>query len=162
MGSDLVGRDEELATITQFLLRAAAGGSGCCLIEGAVGIGKTALWNAALELAGQRGFLVLKTHPVEAETAYSFAAVADLLRPVLDEVLKGLPAPQKVALETALLIDEGNDRAPDPHAVSMAALTALELLAKKRPVVVAVDGAQWPGKPSPQNPPFVPPRPSTP
>ena len=126
MGSDLVGRDEELAAITHLLLRVAAGGSGCCLIEGAVGIGKTALWNAALELAGQRGFLVLKAHPVEAETAYSFAAVADLLRPVLDEVLKGLPAPQKVALETALLIDGGNDRAPDPHAVSMAALTALE------------------------------------
>src|SRR5256885_12179673 len=148
MGSDLVGRDEELATITQFLLRAAAGGSGCCLIEGAVGIGKTALWNAALELAGQRGFLVLKTHPVEAETAYSFAAVADLLRPVLDEVLKGLPAPQKVALETALLIDEGTDRAPDPHAVSMAALTALQLLAKKRPVVVALDDAHRLDSPS--------------
>src|SRR5438132_874327 len=148
MGSDLVGRDEELAAITHLLLRVAAGGSGCCLIEGAVGIGKTALWNAALELAGQRGFLVLKAHPVEAETAYSFAAVADLLRPVLDEVLKGLPAPQKVALETALLIDGGNDRAPDPHAVSMAALTALELLAKKRPVVVAVDDAQWLDSPS--------------
>ena len=148
MGSDLVGRDEELAAITHLLLRAAAGGSGCCLIEGAVGIGKTALWNAALELAGQRGFLVLKAHPVEAETAYSFAAVADLLRPVLDEVLKGLPAPQKVAIETALLIDGGNDRAPDPHAVSMAALTALELLAKKRPVVVAVDDAQWLDSPS--------------
>src|SRR5256886_8918595 len=148
MGSDLVGRDEELAAITHLLLRAAAGGSGCCLIEGAVGIGKTALWNVALELAAQRGYLVLKAHPVEAETAYSFAAVADLLRPALDEVLKGLPAPQKVALETALLIDEGNDRAPDPHAVSMAALTALELLAKKRPVVVAVDDAQWLDSPS--------------
>jgi DNA-binding CsgD family transcriptional regulator len=148
MGSDLVGRNEELAAITHLLLRAAAGGSGCCLIEGAIGIGKTALSNAALELAGQRGYLVLKAHPVEAETAYSFAAVADLLRPVLDEVLKGLPAPQKVALETALLIDGGNDRAPDPHAVSMAVLTALELLAKKRPVVVAVDDAQWLDSPS--------------
>ena len=148
MGSGLVGRDEELAALTHLLLRAAAGGSGCCLIEGAVGIGKTALWNVALELAAQRGYLVLKAHPVEAETAYSFAAVADLLRPALDEVLKGLPAPQKVALERALLIDEGNDRAPDPHAVSMAALTALELLAKKRPVVVAVDDVQWLDSPS--------------
>jgi DNA-binding CsgD family transcriptional regulator len=148
MGSDLVGRDEELAAITHLLLQAAAGGSGSCLIDGAVGIGKTALWNAAVELAGQRGYLVLKAHPVEAETAYSFAAVADLLRPALDEVLKGLPAPQKVALERALFIDEGNDRAPDAHAVSMAALTALELLAKKRPVVVAVDDAQWLDSPS--------------
>src|SRR5438132_11090919 len=122
MGSDLVGRDEELAAITHLLLRAAAGGSGCCLIEGAVGIGKTALWNAALELAGQRGFLLLKAHPVEAETAYSFAAVADLLRPGLDEGLKGLPAPQKVAREAAWLIDGGNDGAADPHGGSMGTL----------------------------------------
>jgi DNA-binding CsgD family transcriptional regulator len=148
MGSDLVGRDDELEVVTSLLVRAAAGGSGCCLIEGAVGIGKTALWNAALEFATQRGYLVLRAQPVEAETAYSFAAIADLLRPALDEVLKGLPARQKVALETALLIDEGTDRAPDPHAVSKAALTALELLAKKRPVVVAVDDAQWLDSPS--------------
>src|SRR2546430_5849808 len=118
MGSDLVGRDEELAAITHLLLRAAAGGSGCCLIEGAIGIGKTALWNAALELASQRGFLVLRAHPVEAETAFSFAALADLLRPNLDEVLGELPPPQRLALEIALLIDKGGSGAPDAHAVS--------------------------------------------
>ena len=148
MGSDLVGRDEELAALTHLLARAAAGGGGCFLIEGAVGIGKTALWAAALERAAERGYLVLKAQPVEAETAYSFAAIADLLRPALDEVLKGLPAPQKAALETALLIDAGSGRAPDPHAVSVAVLTSLELLARKRPVVVAVDDVQWLDSPS--------------
>ncbi|HEY3127180.1 MAG TPA: BREX system ATP-binding domain-containing protein, partial [Candidatus Limnocylindria bacterium] len=148
MGSDLVGRDDELAAVANVLVRAAAGGSGCFLIEGAIGIGKTALWNAALERAAERGYLVLKAQPVEAETAYSFAAIADLLRPALDEVLKGLPAPQKAALETALLIDAERGRAPDPHAVSVAALTSLELLARKRPVVVAVDDVQWLDSPS--------------
>jgi len=55
MGSDLVGRDAEIAIATGLLARAAAGGTGSCVIEGGIGIGKTALWNAALEFAHRRG-----------------------------------------------------------------------------------------------------------
>jgi DNA-binding CsgD family transcriptional regulator len=148
MGSDLVGRDAEVAVVTNLLLRIADGGTGSCVIEGGIGIGKTALWNAALELAARHGYLVLRAHPVEAETAFSFAALADLLRPNLDEVLERLPPPQRLALVIALLIDKGGGGAPDPHAVSVAAMTTLELLAKKRPVVVAVDDVQWLDSPS--------------
>src|SRR2546425_8871970 len=87
MGTGLVGRDAEMAVITGLLTRAADGGTGACVIEGGIGIGKTAVWNAGLEFAAGRGYLVLTAHPVEAETAFSFAALADLLRPNLDEVL---------------------------------------------------------------------------
>jgi len=148
MGTDLVGRDAEIAVVTGLLLRAAEGGTGSCVIEGGIGIGKTALWNAGLEFAARRGYLVLRAHPVEAETAFSFAALADLLRPNLEEVLEALPAPQRLALEIALLIDKAGGGAPDPHAVSVAAMTTLEVLAKKRPVVVAVDDVQWLDSPS--------------
>jgi len=148
MGTGLVGRDAEMAVITGLLTRAADGGTGACVIEGGIGIGKTAVWNAGLEFAAGRGYLVLTAHPVEAETAFSFAALADLLRPNLDEVLERLPPPQRLALEIALLIDKGGGGAPDPHAVSVAAMTALELLAKKRPVLAAVDDVQWLDSPS--------------
>ena len=148
MGSDLVGRDAELATITALLSRTAGGAPSSCVIEGGIGIGKTALWQAALGFAERRGFLILRARPVEAETAFSFSALADLFRPNLPDVLEALPPPQRIALETALLIQKGGEGAPDPHAVSVAALTSLELLAKKRPVVVAVDDVQWLDSPS--------------
>jgi DNA-binding CsgD family transcriptional regulator len=148
MGTGFVGRDAEIGVLTGLLTRAAEGGTAACVIEGGIGIGKTALWNAGLEFAARRGYLILRAHPVEAETAFSFAALADLLRPNLDEVLEAVPPPQRLALEIALLIDKGGGGAPDPHAVSVAAVTALELLAKKRPVVVAVDDVQWLDSPS--------------
>jgi hypothetical protein len=43
------------------------------LLEGEPGIGKTVLWGAGLELAGERGFRVLAAVPATAETRPSFA-----------------------------------------------------------------------------------------
>jgi len=69
MSSDLVGRDAELATAERHLGRALRGENTTCVIEGGVGMGKTALLAAAIGLARRRGFLVLSARPVEAETS---------------------------------------------------------------------------------------------
>jgi AAA ATPase domain len=71
--------------------------------EGEPGIGKTTVWKAGLEVAKAQGSVVLSCRPVEAEVKLAFAALADLLAPVVDAGLDDLPAPQREALEVALL-----------------------------------------------------------
>ena len=74
----------------------------------------------------------------------SFAALDDLLGPVVDTVLPDLPSPQRRALEVALLLAEAeDDRAIDARAVSVAVLSALRQLAGSTPLLVAVDDIQW-------------------
>src|SRR4029079_17062489 len=148
MSSDLVGRDAELATAERHLGRALRGESTTCVIEGGVGMGKTALLAAAIGLARRRGFLVLSARPVEAETAFSFAALSDLVRPQLSAIADELAKPQRAALEAALLLQDIEGEPPEPHAVAVAAVSALALLVRTQPVLIAIDDAQWLDAPS--------------
>ena len=143
---EVVGRDEELAAVAAVLERAADAAL-ACVVAGEIGVGKTTVWTAALAAAVERGYGVVSARPAEAETAFAFAAVADLLCEDLDTVLRALPPPQRRALETALLVEEGTG-APEAHTVSVAVLGAILVLAAERPLVVAVDDVQWLDSPS--------------
>jgi DNA-binding CsgD family transcriptional regulator len=136
----MFGRDRELATVESWLETDAGG---ALLIEGEAGIGKTTLWGAAAEAAERRGDLVLSCSPVETETRLAFAALADLLAPVLGEALAGAPPPQRRALEAALLVGEQANAPADERAVAFAVLTVLRHAASTRRLVVAVDDTQW-------------------
>jgi DNA-binding CsgD family transcriptional regulator len=138
---ELVGRESELAALDQLWQRCAAG-SHALQIEGAAGVGKTALWLDGLAGARRRSFEVLTSRPVEIETKLSFAGLTDLLEPVLDEVLPELPEPQRRAFEVALLIAPARMQ-PDRRSVAAAFLGALRAIARDRPVVVAIDDVQW-------------------
>ena len=73
----------------------------------------------------------------------SFAGLSDLLGGVTTQ-FAALPAPQREALEVALVRRAGTSRrAPDPRTVAVALRTLLVDLARTRPVVVAVDDVQW-------------------
>src|SRR5262245_2620699 len=96
----IVGRGAELEQIGRFLDE--PGGELGLLLEGVAGIGKSALWLAGIELGRDRGYRVLACRPTATETAYSFAALGDLLSPVVHEVLPVLPGPQRAALGSAL------------------------------------------------------------
>jgi DNA-binding NarL/FixJ family response regulator len=146
VGLQVIGRDEELASVAAALERVSSG-STACVIEGDVGVGKTTVWTAALGAAEERGFGVVSARPAEAEASFAFAAVGDLLRERVDAVLPTLPSPQRRALEVALLVAEGTG-APDRHTVSVAVLDAILLLAVDSPLVVAVDDVQWLDSPS--------------
>ena len=100
---DVVGRDEELAAVVAFV-----GGdvSAALVIEGEAGIGKTTLWRAGVERAREQGFGVLACRPAESEARLSFVGLADLLEPVLGDMLGALPSVQRRALEAALLLTE--------------------------------------------------------
>jgi DNA-binding CsgD family transcriptional regulator len=142
----LVGRRRELAAIEVFL-EAVADGPASLLIEGEAGIGKTSLWRAGVERGRRGGFRLLSARPVGAEVRLSFAGLGDLLNEVVDEVLPGLPGPQRRALAAALLLAE-TDEPPDPRAVGVAVAEVLKTLSHRGPVLIAVDDLQWLDGPS--------------
>jgi DNA-binding CsgD family transcriptional regulator len=143
----IVGRDPELRMISDFLDRTTSG-PGALILEGSAGIGKTTLWLSGVAESKERGHLVLAARPAESEARMSYAALGDLLGAIHELVLNGLPMPLRHALDGALLRAERTGGAPDPRAVSLAAVEVLRILAADRPVVVAIDDVQWLDRPS--------------
>ncbi|HEY7017098.1 MAG TPA: AAA family ATPase [Gaiellaceae bacterium] len=141
MVRELVGRDEELLALLE-LVDAPEELPAVAAVAGEAGIGKTALWLEAVDLAAARGFRVLSSRPSEAEAGFSFLALTDLLGEVTADVLPELPPIQRRALEAALLLGESEVRA-DPRAVAAGFLGALRLLARERSLFLAVDDVQW-------------------
>ncbi len=142
MDAGVIGRDEELAVARAFLAGMRTGPR-ALLVEGEAGIGKTAVWLAALDEAAARGCRVLRCAGEESEARLSFVGLADLIGDTDGERLHALPAPQRQALEVALLRTAGEGRGPEPQAVAMALRSLLVALAGSAPVLVAVDDAQW-------------------
>jgi DNA-binding CsgD family transcriptional regulator len=145
-GVAVVGRRAELAVVSA-LLDAVPSRVGGLLIQGAPGIGKSTLWHAGIATAHDRGYRVLACQPAEAEAQLSFAAIADLLEPVLVDTLPRLPGPQRRALELALLRADSEESA-DERAVAFGLLSVLRAVARSGPTLVAVDDWQWLDTPS--------------
>src|SRR5215510_9239247 len=99
----LHGRHQECAAVDRLLRAAREGRSEVLVLRGEAGVGKSALlaWAAgrAGEVAG--GMTVLRAGGVESEVQLPFAALHQLLRPLLDR-LGRLPAVQAAALRAAL------------------------------------------------------------
>jgi hypothetical protein len=130
----IVGRDAELAQ-----LREVIHGSGppyAAFVEGDAGVGKTALLEAVV---ADTGGLVLWARPTAAEAASSYAAIDDLLQPVLHQ-LDALPPPQRRALSVALMLEDASEPV-DPRVVALAARSLLSTV--DRPALLAVDDWQW-------------------
>jgi DNA-binding CsgD family transcriptional regulator len=144
MGAELIGRDEELGLVLVALEDPPA----AVILEGEAGIGKTSVWRAALAELAAGDIRVLSTRPAEAESQLSYAGLADILDPVLDEALATLPSPQRCALEVALQRAEPEGAPPDQAAIAFAVLGALRAASETAPVVVAVDDMQWLDPPS--------------
>lgn len=125
-----------------------SGGGACLVLSGSPGIGKTTLWEAGLDMARSQGYQVLSARTSEAETALSFAALADLVDGIGADVLGMVPGPQLHALEVALRRAEPAGMVPEAFAVSAGFLSALRALAQRQPLVVAVDDVQWLDDPS--------------
>ncbi|WP_432542636.1 SpoIIE family protein phosphatase [Kineococcus sp. SYSU DK002] len=131
----LVGRDEELARLRQLLAAARTGGR-AVLVEGEPGIGKSTL-AAALERAARRdGVRVLRCTGVETGTPTGFAALHELLHPLLGDVA-ALPPRQRSALLTAFGREDGP--APDRLLIGLAALGLVEEAAAGAPLLVVVE-----------------------
>ena len=146
-GADVVGREEEVAALVEFLDERAHL-PGVLLLEGDAGIGKTTLWRRAVELASARSYRVLSCRGSSSEAQLSFVALGDLLGDALQDVLPQLPTPQAKGLAVALLVEEAEGSSQDQRAIALAFAGALRLLAGSQPVVVAIDDLQWLDRPS--------------
>lgn len=139
--ADVVGREKELAAIADFLV---AGGPACAVVvDGEPGIGKTTVWQAAVESAANGGLRVLRARPAESEAKLAFSSLADLLGGSLGDVLEELPLPQRRALEVALLLEDAAGKRADRRAVAAGLLSSLRALAADSRVLVAIDDVQW-------------------
>ena len=122
---------------------ARAGGSDVIVLRGQPGIGKTALFRAAIERAGE--MTVLRARGLEGEAQLPFAGLAELCEPVL-ELRDRLPAAQAAALAGAFELESA---APQARlAIGAALLGLLSLAAEEQPVLCVVDDLQWLDEPS--------------
>ena len=134
----LYGRRAECDALERLLADARRSRSGVLVVRGEAGVGKSALLDHAAGRAD--GMTVMRAAGVESEAELPFAALHQLLRPVLG--LAGrLPGHQAAALAGALGLQppEGRDR----FLVSVAVLSLLAEAADARPVLGLVDEAQW-------------------
>jgi DNA-binding CsgD family transcriptional regulator len=113
--SVLIGREQELSTLEKEL-RAARGGSGCCiLLTGEAGIGKSRLIEELKNQATSENFTILEGDCFEQDVSFPYAAWIDALRAYfeslnaveIEEVLGPLaPEFMKLVPELALLIPQ--------------------------------------------------------
>ena len=136
----VVARETELDHLRAFL---AGGELRSLVLRGEPGIGKTILWQTAVEEARALGRRVLVHRAVEAEAALAFTGLIDLVAPILDEVADALPEPRRRALRVALLMEEPRDEPPQPQAIGLALLDVLTALCEFEDVVIALDDLQW-------------------
>ena len=139
---EIVGRDEELASLRAFIGRA-EGEPTALVLEGQAGIGKSTLWlrrGRVCALARDARALVAAGRG-RAGLAYAGWAICSRTSST------SLAVTRRAAAASA------RDRAParggrradavDPRALGIATRDALQLLAESEPVLLAIDDVQW-------------------
>lgn len=134
----LVGRAIESLALEQALATARTGASAVLVLRGEPGVGKTALLEYARAAAAD--FDLVWANGAEAESGLPFAGLHQICLPFL-AALEHLPAPQRVALESAFGLAAAP--APSRFLVGLGALTLLAEAAAERPLLLVVDDAQW-------------------
>jgi DNA-binding CsgD family transcriptional regulator/tetratricopeptide (TPR) repeat protein len=134
----LRGRSSECALLDDLLVAVGRGEGRSLVVRGEPGIGKTALLEHLVESASQ--MTVLRATGVESEMELAFAALHQLLLPLLDR-LDRVSGPQREALEVVFGLRSG--AAPDRLLVGLGVLNLLSEVAAERPLLCVVDDAQW-------------------
>ena len=129
--SPLRGRQSEIDRLARAVQATSAGVGGIVLLEGAAGIGKTALLRAAGELAASSGFVVCAGECDE-----------------LDQVTPLAPLLTALRSSTPPLVDNARQRdlwsASEPMWAVEQLDAVLERASTHRPILVTVDDIQWP------------------
>src|SRR5918996_178565 len=134
----LFGRERERSVIGSLLEGARASRSGVLVVRGQPGVGKTALLEDTADRASEAQ--LLRGGGVQSESELAFAALHQILRPVLPQ-LQRLPAPQRSALRAAFGMERR--RSDERFLVSVAVLTLLADAAEQAPLVCLIDDAHW-------------------
>ena len=151
-GETLVGREHELERIEAALDSLDAGDPGCLAIEGEPGIGKSALLAELHRRAEARGHVVLHGQAAEFERDRPFGVVVETVDPYLeaqlDDGLAAAPARLREELGAVFPSLRGPDAAPatvgdERYRSHRAVRSLLELLAERKPLVLALDDLHW-------------------
>ncbi|WP_378789651.1 AAA family ATPase [Nonomuraea fastidiosa] len=134
----LYGRSAEMGALDEVIARARDGSGGAVVVRGEAGTGKTALLDAAAARGG--GMRVLRTTGVESESDLAFAALHQVLWPVLGS-LGALPEPQRHAVGAALGLEPGG--AGDRFLVGAGVLSLLAEAAVPDGLICVIDDFQW-------------------
>jgi DNA-binding CsgD family transcriptional regulator len=136
--AELTGRRSECDVLDRLVDAVRGGESRALVVRGEPGVGKTALLEYLIERAS--GCLVARAGGVQSEMELPFAALHQLVAPMLDH-LERLPGPQRDALRTAFGLGPGS--APDRFFLGLAVLSLLSDVAEERPLICVVDDEQW-------------------
>ena len=139
--SSLVGRDAELAQIDSLVAQMTQRG-GTIRIAGDPGIGKSVLLQAGTELAIARGYTALTVRGTESEAHLAFAALHQLLKPILNRT-HVLPIGHRGALMSAFGLTEPGDTPPNRFFIALAALELIADAAADTPVLLGADDLAW-------------------
>ena len=138
----LIGRQDECATVERLVAEGRASRSSVIVIEADPGIGKTSLLEYAAQLT--TGFTVLRTEGIESEFDLSYGALSRLLYPLQPLVERLDPAPGSLLTELlrpSRVFDI--HRVVDRFSVGAAVLALLAAAAEASPVALLVDDVQW-------------------
>ena len=148
---DLLERDGQLAALAGVVEAARSGSGRLLLLDGAAGLGKSRLLEAATEIANGSGALMLEARGEELERSRPWAVVRQLFGPAL-ALREAVMSLSDVAGPAARLLDDAagevapsfEDPMPLLHALSW--LTAD--LATDQTLLLAIDDAHWADEPS--------------
>ena len=145
--SALVEREFELRQIEALIGATGDGRGGALLVEGAAGIGKTALLDAAAARAGRRGVCVLVGRGRELERGFALGLMRQCLLPVLREATPQLRAELldgAAGLAGAALLDvPAAGPAPAAFGILHGLYWLTSNLAVTGPLLLVVDDAHW-------------------
>jgi DNA-binding CsgD family transcriptional regulator len=140
----LIGRDAEMAEISDFVHRAATHGA-ALLLTGEAGVGKSALMDNAVQRVATSLGCVVRASGKQFQSGASFSCLDELVTP-LRVHLEHVSALYSSALMVALGWTGG--RPPSSSVVSNAALALFRRAAEAAPLLIAVDDTQWLDLPS--------------
>jgi DNA-binding CsgD family transcriptional regulator len=138
----IVGRDSELEAVERFAF-AITDGPASLVLDGPAGVGKTAIWTAAVTATRTTGLDVRTCRCTEADAGWAFAGLGDLLDGLSSDFTKDLPEIQRQALAGALLTSEVPAGQSGDRVVAVAVLGVLRAMAKAGPLLLAIDDIQW-------------------
>ena len=155
-GVPLLERETELAELERLTERASEGDGTLVYVEGAPGIGKTSLLQAAAGLAGEMGLNVLTARGAQLEQPFAFGIARQLFEPAL----RSPSADRRRALEGVAQLAEPlidlhapTEALPGPDPASTfpgvhALYWLCANLAEQAPLALIVDDAHWADGPS--------------
>jgi len=134
----LRGREDVLSLIKRWLEGVASGAGGALHLEGAVGVGKTALLEWAAQGAAERSLRVLRVNGHPEENATAWAGLSQLVAPHLAQLAEFDDRPRDTLMRAMRL---GHAGQVDDVSVGMSVLFLLTF--SDEPTIVVVDDLQW-------------------